>query len=236
MSKKFIITTSISAALLLIAFLIITIVLAVNDFLPLGVDSSVAQWAYDVRGEKGGATYWFFRIITEFGYTYFVIAIIVIMGIIWKFRSKTWFFGITILVSWLLQKLLKAIIMRPRPDSNMWWMVETSSSFPSGHSITVACVFVLLAYFIISSPTVKVWVKYLIGILSTCAIILVPISRIILGMHYFTDVLAGVLFGAFVAVLGIIAYNIYLEIVNKKRKKTENINNNLNLSSNEQKN
>ena len=52
MSKKFIITSSISAALLLIAFLIITIVLAVNDFLPLNVDSSVAQWAYDVRGEK----------------------------------------------------------------------------------------------------------------------------------------------------------------------------------------
>ena len=216
MSKKFLITTLTVLSLLLIGFLVIVVVLAVNGFKPLGVDTAVADWAYSVRGEKGGATYWFFRIITELGYTYCAVAIILIMGIIWKFRSKLWFFAGTVLFSYALQQIIKAIVMRPRPDEALWWMTESSSSFPSGHSITVACVFILLAYFIISSPNTKVWLKYLIGAISGIAIILVPISRLILGVHYFTDVLGGLFFGAFVAVLGILAYNIF---INQRLKK-----------------
>ena len=223
MTKKFLITAGVSAGVLFAGFLVIAIILAVNGYAPLGIDSAIAEWAYSVRGEKGGATYWFFRIVTEFGYTYFCIAIILIMGIIWKFRSRTWFFAGTILISWVLQQIIKAIVDRPRPDETMWWMTETSSSFPSGHSITAACVFVLLAYFIIFSPAVKTWVKWVIGSLSTAAIILVPISRIILGVHYFTDVLAGVFFGAFVAVLGIIAYNLFTYFRDHRKEKSPSI-------------
>lgn len=217
MTKKFLITSIVSASLLFIGFLVVAIILATVDYAPLGVDTAVADWAYSVRGVQGGATYWFFRIVTEFGYTYFCIAIILIMGIIWRFRSKTWFFAGTILISWVLQRIIKAIVDRPRPDEALWWMTETSSSFPSGHSITAACVFVLLAYFIISSPKVKAWVKWLIGSLSAAAIILVPISRIILGVHYLTDVLAGVFFGAFVAVIGIIAYNLFIHFRDRNK-------------------
>ena len=221
MTKKFFIAAGVSAGVLFAGFLVIAIILAVNGYAPLGADTAVAEWAYSVRGEQGGATYWFFRIVTEFGYTYFCIAIILIMGIIWKFRSRTWFFAGTILISWVLQQIIKAIVDRPRPDETMWWMTETSSSFPSGHSITVACVLVLLAYFIISSPAVKTWIKWVIGSLSTAAIILVPISRIILGVHYFTDVLAGVFFGAFVAVLGIIAYNLFVYFRNRHKENAD---------------
>ena len=219
MNKKFWISVSVSGGILFAGFLTILIVLACNGFAPLGIDTAIANWAYDVRGEKGGATYWFFRIITEFGYLYFTIFIIILMGIIWKFKSKTWFFAGTILVSWLLQKLVKALVMRPRPDEALWWMTESSSSFPSGHSITVACIFVLLAYFIITSPTVKSWIKWLVASLSTIAIVLVPLSRIIMGVHYFTDVLAGLFFGALIAVLGIIAYNLFKYFINKKQNK-----------------
>lgn len=221
MSKKFWISVSVAAGILFACFLTITIVLSINGFAPLPIDTAVANWAYSVRGEKGGATYWFFRIITEFGYLYFTLFIIILMAIIWKFRSKTWFFAGTILVSWLLQQLIKAIVMRPRPDEALWWMTEGSSSFPSGHSITVACIFVLLAYFVISSPAIKTWVKYMIGTLSVAAIILVPISRIIMGVHYFTDVMAGLFFGALIAVLGIIAYNLFISYQNKKQNKID---------------
>lgn len=200
----------------LVAFLVILFCVVGNNLLPLGIDTAVANWAYSVRGEKGGAIYWFFRLITEFGYTYFIILIILIMGIIWKFRSKTWFFAGTILFSWVLQKIIKFIIARPRPDEAMWWMSEGSSSFPSGHSICVACVFILLCYFVCTSPTVKSWVKYLICGISACVMFLVPLSRLILGVHYFTDVLAGLFVGAFVAILGIMCYNWYLDYKSRK--------------------
>ncbi len=216
MPKKFLIANLSVVGALLICFLTITIVLSVNNFAALPIDSAIARWAYDVRGSAGGATYWFFRIITEFGYTYFAIAIVVIMGIIWRFRSKTWFFGGTILISWILQNIIKLIIMRPRPDENMWWMIESSSSFPSGHSITVACIFVLLAYFVLISPKLKPWFKYTLCSIFGCIVILVGISRIILGVHYFTDVLAGIFFGSLIAVLGLLLYNVYLDRINKK--------------------
>ncbi len=204
MSKKFLLATLIPLGILLIAFIIIVSVLANANFSALPIDNIIAQWAYDIRGSKDSFMFWFNRIITELGYTYFVIFIILLMGIIWKFKSKTWFFGITILMSWIFQKIIKAIINRPRPDDTMWWMTESSSSFPSGHSITVACVFILLIYFVLTSETVKLWIKYLISALSILAIFFVGFSRIILGVHYFTDVIGGLIFGAIFALLGII--------------------------------
>ena len=219
MSKKFLLATLIPLGILLIAFIIIVPVLANANFSALPIDNIIAQWAYDIRGSKDSFMFWFNRIITELGYTYFVIFIILLMGIIWKFKSKTWFFGITILMSWIFQKIIKAIINRPRPDDTMWWMTESSSSFPSGHSITVACVFILLIYFVLTSETVKLWIKYLISALSILAIFFVGFSRIILGVHYFTDVIGGIIFGAIFALLGIIAYNIYLNIKLKNKDK-----------------
>lgn len=222
MSKKFLLATLIPLGILLIAFIIIVSVLANANFSALPIDNIIAQWAYDIRGSKDSFMFWFNRIITELGYTYFVIFIILLMGIIWKFKSKTWFFGITILMSWIFQKIIKAIINRPRPDDTMWWMTESSSSFPSGHSITVACVFILLIYFVLTSETVKLWIKYLISALSILAIFFVGFSRIILGVHYFTDVIGGIIFGAIFALLGIIAYNIYLNIKLKNKDKKQN--------------
>lgn len=222
MSKKFLLATLIPLGILLIAFIIIVSVLANANFSALPIDNIIAQWAYDIRGSKDSFMFWFNRIITELGYTYFVIFIILLMGIIWKFKSKTWFFGITILMSWIFQKIIKAIINRPRPDDTMWWMTESSSSFPSGHSITVACVFILLIYFVLTSETVKLWIKYLISALSILAIFFVGFSRIILGVHYFTDVVGGLIFGAIFALLGIIAYNIYLNIKLKNKDKKQN--------------
>lgn len=239
MSKKYI-TIIISLSVLFVAFLGVLLVVVLNDLNPLTIDQTFLNWAISIRGEKGDATYWFFRIITEFGYTYFVIFIILLMGILWKFKPKTWFFCGTILASWLLQKLVKFIIGRPRPDSSFWWMMESSSSFPSGHAITVACVFVLLCWFVCTSTNVKKWAKWLVCSIAAALMILVPLSRIILSVHYFSDVIAGLLFGSFVAVFGILFYNIFLDCQNKKQANAdlksevknqhmENINNKQNI-------
>ena len=227
MSKKSWVSLFVAMGVSFVAFLVITICIVANGLAPFGIDTAFAEWAYSVRGEKGNDVYWFFRIITEFGYTYFIIAIILIMGLVWHFKSKLWFFAGTILSSWILQKIIKFIISRPRPDSTLWWMNEGSSSFPSGHSICVACVFILLCYFVCSSPQVKVWVKYVVCSISAVMIFLVPLSRIILGVHYFTDVLGGLFFGTFVATIGILLYNIYINRKQKNKKldssKGENI-------------
>ena len=143
------------------------------------------------------------------------------MAIVWRFKVKTWFLGIPVLVAWGLHKVIKWIVNRPRPDETMWWMTETSSSFPSGHSNTVACLFGLLIFFIVISPVLKTWLKWLLCSLSGLVIILVPLSRIILGMHYFTDVLAGLCFGGMCALVSIILYKVIIE---KKQKEKQSQN------------
>lgn len=223
MSKKsLIITLSCVAGGLFALFAVIMAIVLANDNAALPVDTAVANWAYNVRGEKGNFVYWFFRIITEFGYTYVTVSIILIMAIVWRFKVKTWFLGVPVLVAWGLHKVIKWIVNRPRPDMTMWWATETSSSFPSGHSNTVACLFGLIIFFIIISPVLKTWLKWLLCSLSGLVIILVPLSRIILGMHYFTDVLAGLCFGGMCALIGILLYVILVKNKQPKEVQTQN--------------
>ena len=106
MTKKFWITSGVIAGALLVGFVVIAVVLTSTGLVALPVDSAIANWAYSVRGDIGGACYWFFRIITEFGYVYFVIPFIVLMAIIWKFKGKVVFgwYGVDFLVDAQIDK------------------------------------------------------------------------------------------------------------------------------------
>ena len=216
MSKKFWISSICLASLLFILFATILAIVLANKNAPLPIDTLIANWAYETRGEKGNFTYWFFTIITELGHYYFVIAFLIIMAIVWKFKGKTWFLVIPVFVTYVLHELIKLIIKRPRPDQSLWWSNEASTSFPSRHSNTATCLFILVIFFIIISPYLKIWLKTVLSSLCSIAIVLVAISRIILGMHYFTDVIAGIFLGATSAMVGIIIYYIF---ENKKKIK-----------------
>ena len=74
--------------------------------------------------------------------------------------------------------------VRPLPD------VFDGYSFPSGHS-TIVVVFFLSLLFIINK-------KEILSMLATFAIIAVPISRVVLGAHFLSDVVAGLLLGSIV--------------------------------------
>lgn len=89
----------------------------------------------------------------------------------------------------LLNVLLKELVQRPRPeDINL--VVETGFSFPSGHSMVAMAFFGLLVWLVWhyeKDRTLR---------LACCAgflliILLIGISRIYLGVHYASDVLAG---------------------------------------------
>ena len=95
--------------------------------------------------------------------------------------------------------------VRPLPD------VHDGFSFPSGHSTFVALFFLALL-FIINK-------KEILSPIATFAIIAVPISRMVLGAHFLTDVIAGVLLGSIVVDFMKVYYiNIYNIIVRKLGK------------------
>jgi undecaprenyl-diphosphatase len=94
----------------------------------------------------------------------------------------------------LLNSLLKTMFARPRPDVVPHLRDVMSLSFPSGHAMTSAAVYLTLGALLmrISSRRATRW--YCMGV-AALATFLVGLSRIYLGVHYPTDVLAGWIIG-----------------------------------------
>lgn len=91
----------------------------------------------------------------------------------------------------LLSQVFKLIIQRNRPsDINI--IEEFGYSYPSGHSMVSMAFFGLFAYLIYKNTKPKLF-KSLIITLLIITIILIGISRIYLGVHYFSDVIGGFL-------------------------------------------
>ena len=85
---------------------------------------------------------------------------------------------------------LKALIARPRPDIVPWLSHVHSSSFPSGHSMMSAVVYLSLGL-MLSDLTSRRLVKTFVVVAPLTISALVGLSRVYMGVHYPTDVVAG---------------------------------------------
>ena len=99
---------------------------------------------------------------------------------------------VAVLGSELLQHVVKGIVGRPRPLVLHLEHV-TGSSFPSGHATESAAVAVALFLLIGRRSLQRQW---LTGILMAIVVTAIGASRVYLGVHYCTDVLAGFLLGS----------------------------------------
>jgi undecaprenyl-diphosphatase len=119
------------------------------------------------------------------------------VGYLWlqQLRRVAWFVLVAILGGLLLSLALKSGFDRPRPDLVSHGSMVYTSSFPSGHSMLSAVVYLtggaLLAV-VHAARSIRV---YLIGC-SVLATLLVGVSRVYLGVHWPSDVLAGWAAGA----------------------------------------
>ena len=95
---------------------------------------------------------------------------------------------------WLLNWALKAVFDRPRPDVVPHLREVMSSSFPSGHALTSAAVYLTLGTLLMRLVEGRLAKFYCIAV-AMLATLLVGSTRVFLGVHYPTDVLAGWLIG-----------------------------------------
>lgn len=172
----------------------------------IGIDKFYSNYLSKIISE--GVTI-FFKLITKLGNAATLI-FITLASIVFIKNKKIGLFTVINLVSiFAFNILLKFIFARPRPIGiNL--IIEKGYSFPSGHATVSTAFYGLFIYLIWKSKFTKFY-KWLFTILLSVLIVLICLSRIYLGVHYTSDVLAGVLFSLVyldVFILIISKYNI----------------------------
>ena len=90
----------------------------------------------------------------------------------------------------VLNQLLKGLFARPRPYFEHPLLIETSYSFPSGHAMGSFVLYGMLAYFAVLA--LKTWrARTAVVFGAALLVLLIGLSRMYLGVHYFSDVVAG---------------------------------------------
>lgn len=143
------------------------------------------------------------RWVTELGSTAavtIIAGIVLVLGIVLDERREGVIGAITILLASIANSLLKLTVARARPDLLDPIVQEHGYSFPSGHSMLSMVSYGIVAV-VIARSALPVAVR--IGIIAGLAglIGLIGLSRVWLGVHYPTDVIAGWTAGAVVVLV-----------------------------------
>ena len=131
------------------------------------------------------------KMVTWFGSATCLILLTVILFIIIKNKKAGLLIGTNLVIITILNQTLKTLLQRPRP-TGFRIINETGYSFPSGHSMISMAFYGFLIYLIYKNAKNK-YLKLTLIIILFILIISIGLSRIYLGVHYTSDVLAGFL-------------------------------------------
>ena len=182
------------AAAILAAGLFIFILACVMMDKTSAFDDPIRYAFYELRSD--GLTF-IAKAITHTADKVFIIALCIILLIIPTTRIK---FGLPLSAGALgvtiINQIIKHLIQRPRPEI-AHLVSETGYSFPSGHSIT-SMFFYCLSIWLVRRYVTNKKARDVLTVILAIPMLLVGPTRIYLGVHYPTDVLAGWCLGFFI--------------------------------------
>ncbi|PWT87245.1 MAG: hypothetical protein C5B55_15115 [Blastocatellia bacterium] len=121
----------------------------------------------------------------------FVATTIGVFVLIWLgWKREAILFPITMIGSSILNTTLKLTFHRARPVPFFDLIAPKSYSFPSGHALASFCFYGAIAA-IVSTRIANRRLRLIIWLIAVVIVLLIGLSRIYLGVHYTTDVLAG---------------------------------------------
>jgi undecaprenyl-diphosphatase len=156
----------------------------------------IATWlaiAYDsqifsaVRGLQSPALDQVMLLITSIATIYIGVPIILLILYFTNRKKILWDLATALVIGVLIALFLKMVIARPRPEdiANAGFLLSASmSSFPSDHAAIAFIVFGVIGH---HAKKYRLWF-YLLAFL-------IAVSRVYLGVHYPTDVVAGAFLG-----------------------------------------
>src|ERR1035437_4414746 len=174
----------------------------VNSSPMIRFDNSFANFIYQLRTPFLAQ---FFYAITNFANQITVI-ILGAIALIYLYLKKELAYLYALILVFLGTEasvyLIKILINRSRPIADIAYYIETSPSFPSGHSAIAIAFFGFVTYYLVCHIVGKNK-KAILILLGTLLIALIGFSRLYLGVHFLSDVLGGFMIGGLWLVVGI---------------------------------
>jgi undecaprenyl-diphosphatase len=186
---------TVALAILLIGTVAIgaLLIMAQHDAGLARYDLSAARWGGD--NATGGSTR-FLRDVSLFGGTPLMIAAALVTAWRQYLRTRTLavigFLTVVVVGQVLMTNLTKLLVDRDRPDIHRLTGFS-GSSFPSGHAATAAATFAAIALLVGRGRSRRV--KAFLAAGASFIAVSVATSRVLLGVHWFTDVVAGLAMG-----------------------------------------
>jgi undecaprenyl-diphosphatase len=143
------------------------------------------------------------RAVTWLGDNSLVIPVLGVAAVVFGWARRSWWpvFDIAIVYGWalILSSLMKELVHRSRPPASGWLSAASGWAFPSGHTTQAVVAWGLLCVLACAGRSQAT--RTALTSAATVIVLLVAASRFYLGVHWLTDVLAGMSLG--VAVLSL---------------------------------
>jgi membrane-associated phospholipid phosphatase len=187
-------STTILLIVLIIGFLILSF-FATNPTVP-PIDIAVSHLLQRTNNNWLDQIMLAISIFGEIPYSLISVLLVAFIFFRYKFKLEAVFISLT-LFSGLLILLIKNLVNRARPTEFYVRLVEVNrfQSFPSGHVLSYVLFFGFLILLMRELKEIPLSIRKGLTYNSYFLIFAIPLSRIYLGAHWFTDVLGGMLLG-----------------------------------------
>ena len=186
----------------IILFIILSIMVLTGLIKPL--DEHVESFIIGIRNDNLTNI---MKTITNLGGAYVLIAISFLLFFIIKNKKIPLSILINLVSVFITSQIFKLIFHRSRPDE-IFLTHASGYSYPSGHTMVSTAYYAFIVYLLSKNIKNKL-LKTSFILLSSILILIIGFSRIYLGVHYISDVIAGLL-------LGLSYLMIYINIINKE--------------------
>lgn len=170
----------------IVSFILLSLLIVKDKIITL--DNNIHNYILSIRSTTLTNI---FKFITSFGGSTFLLILTTILFILVKNKKISINIILNLFIIFLLNQITKNIFLRERPlGINL--INETGYSYPSGHAMVSLAYYGYLIYLINKTKIHKI-LKISSTILLSLLILLIGLSRIYLGVHYFTDIIGGFL-------------------------------------------
>jgi len=138
----------------------------------------------------------FISFIGVMPYSVIMVLLVALLFFVFKLKREA-LFTLSTLLAGVASTIVKILIDRPRPAAPLVHVLEKTvqQSFPSGHVNFYVVFFGFLIVIMCHVKTIPFILRTVVITLCALLILLIPISRVYQGAHWFTDVIGGSLLG-----------------------------------------